>query len=116
MEAGELVVPAITIFEVLKCLMVQGMAHAVPQVESPMRRFPVVELSAERASAAAALAVKHKLPMADSTIYAAAQLRLKAPGRAFPSEFCRSRPTARGSAWCPKPRCIRRVGRCWSRQ
>ena len=71
-EAGELVVPSITIFEVVKRMAVQGVGHAVPQVESHMRRFPVVELTADRASAAAALSVQHKLPMADSIIYAAA--------------------------------------------
>ena len=34
--------------------------------------FTVIDLTADRASAAAALSVKHKLPMADGIIYAAA--------------------------------------------
>lgn len=37
-----------------------------------MRRFTIIELTAGRASAAAAVSLKHKLPMADSIIYAAA--------------------------------------------
>ncbi len=47
-------------------------AASAARVQSHMRRFPIVELTADRASAAAALSHKHKLPMADSIIYAAA--------------------------------------------
>lgn len=71
-EEGELVVPAITIFEVCKRVrLTQSVADAA-RVESHMRRFAVIDLTADRASAAAALSQKHKLPMADSIIYAAA--------------------------------------------
>ena len=71
-EDGELVVPAITIFEVCKRVRLTQLIADADRVESHMRRFTVVELTADRASAAAALSVKHKLPMADSIIYAAA--------------------------------------------
>ncbi len=71
-EAGELVVPAITIFEVCKRVRITQTAASAARVESHMRRFSIVELTADRASAAAALSHKHKLPMADSIIYAAA--------------------------------------------
>ncbi len=71
-EGGELVVPAITIFEVTKRARLMGSVANAQRVESHMRRFPVVELTADRASAASAVSVKHKLPMADSLIYACA--------------------------------------------
>ena len=71
-EAGEVIVPAITIFEVCKRVRVTQTAANAARVESHMRRFTVVDLTAERASTAAALSIKHKLPMADSIIYAAA--------------------------------------------
>jgi toxin FitB len=69
---GDLVVPAITIYEVVKRLLVLGFPAEAVRAESHMRRFQVVELTAERASKAAHLAVLHKLPLADSIIYAAA--------------------------------------------
>lgn len=71
-EEGDLLVPAISIFEVLKRIRLTQSGQQADLMESHMRRFPVVELNAERASAAAALSVKHKLPLADSIIYAAA--------------------------------------------
>ena len=69
---GDLAVPAITIFEVTKRVRLTQTAAAAERVESHMRRFPVVDLTADRASAAAAISTRHKLPMADSIIYAAA--------------------------------------------
>ena len=71
-EAGDLIVPSITIFEVCKRMAMQGAADRVPMVESHMRRFPVADFTADRASAASAVSVQHNLPMADSIIYAAA--------------------------------------------
>jgi toxin FitB len=71
-EAGELIVPAITIFEVAKRVRITQSAVDAARVESHMRRYAVVELTADRASAAAAVSVQYKLPMADSIIYAAA--------------------------------------------
>jgi toxin FitB len=69
---GDLIVPAITIYEVVKRLLVLGFPAEAARAETHMRRFPVVELNAERASKAAHLAVQHKLPLADSIIFAAA--------------------------------------------
>ena len=71
-EEGELVVPAITIFEVCKRVRLTQSTADANRVESHMRRFTVIDLTADRASAGAALSVKHKLPMADGIIYAAA--------------------------------------------
>lgn len=70
-EAGDLVVPAITLYEVRKRTLQFGSETAANQVEQHMRRFPVIDLTADRASAACKLAIRHKLPMADSIIYAA---------------------------------------------
>ena len=69
---GDLAVPAITIFEVTKRVRLTQTAAVAERVESHMRRFPVVDLTADRASAAAVISTRHKLPMADSIIYAAA--------------------------------------------
>jgi toxin FitB len=71
-EEGELVVPAITIFEVCKRIRLTQSVAEADRIESHMRRFTVIDLTADRASAAAALSLKHKLPMADGIIYAAA--------------------------------------------
>lgn len=71
-DAGALIVPAITIFEVTKRVRLTQSAADARRVESHMRRYTVVELTADRASAAAAISVQYKLPMADSIIYAAA--------------------------------------------
>jgi len=70
-DGGNLVVPAITIFEVTKRVRMLGTTAQAQRVESHMRRFEVIDLTADRASAASALSLKHKLPMADSIIYAA---------------------------------------------
>ena len=71
-EAGDLVVPANTIFEVSKRVRLTQSAADAARVESHMRRYTVIELTADRASAAAAISIQHTLPMADSIIYAAA--------------------------------------------
>lgn len=69
---GDLIVPAISIYEVVKRLLVLGYPAEAARAEKHMRRFPVVELTAERASKAAHLAPQHRLPLADSIIFAAA--------------------------------------------
>jgi toxin FitB len=71
-ETGRIIVPAISIFEVSKRALLLSSEKAAQRVEQHMRRFTVVDLTAERASAAARLSIQHKLPMADSLIYAAA--------------------------------------------
>ena len=71
-ETGELLVPAITILEVTKRVRQTQSAANADRVESHMRRFPVIDLTADRAGAAAAVSIRHKLPVADSIIYAAA--------------------------------------------
>ncbi len=70
-ESGKVVVPAVTIFEVTKRARIMGSEADAQRIESHMRRFSVLDLTAERASSASLLSLKHKLPMADSMIYAA---------------------------------------------
>lgn len=69
---GNLIVPAITVFEVTKRARLVLSEADAQRVEAQMRRFPVIDLTADRASAAARLSVQYKLPMADSLIYAGA--------------------------------------------
>ena len=71
-EAGQLIVPSITIFEVTKRARLMGSERDCQRIESHMRRHTVADLSAERASATSMVSIQHKLPMADSIIYAAA--------------------------------------------
>jgi predicted nucleic acid-binding protein len=71
-EGGKIYVPAVTIFEVTKRARIMGNEDDAQRIESHMRRFTVLDLTADRASAASLLSLKHKLPMADSMIYAAA--------------------------------------------
>ena len=71
-EDAKLLVPAITIFEVTQHTRRQKSEKEAQRIESQMRRFPVIDLTADRASAASAVSAKYKLPMADSIIYAAA--------------------------------------------
>lgn len=70
-ESGKLLVPAVTIFEVTKRARVMGNQADADRIESHMRRFSVIDLTAERASSAAKCSFEFKLPMADSMIYAA---------------------------------------------
>jgi predicted nucleic acid-binding protein len=70
-ESGKITVPAVTIFEVTKRARIMGNEEDAQRIESHMLRFTVLDLTAERASAASLLSIKHKLPMADSMIYAA---------------------------------------------
>jgi toxin FitB len=76
-EGGALVVPSISIFEVTKRIRLLASEKEAKQVEAHMRRFKVLELTADRASQASRLSSEFKMPMADSIIYAAA-LEVKA--------------------------------------
>lgn len=76
-EGGAVVVPSISIFEVTKRIRQLASDKEARQVEAHMRRFKVIELTADRAAQASRLSSDLKMPMADSIIYAAA-LELKA--------------------------------------
>ncbi len=68
----DLLVPAITLTEVFKCIARQrDEATALPYV-ALMQQGSVVKLDAVLALDAAVLGMRHKLPLADSIIYATA--------------------------------------------
>ncbi len=71
-EGGKVIVPAISIFEVTKRIRQLASEKEAVRVESHMRRFKVIELTADRAAQASKLSSELKMPMADSIIYAAA--------------------------------------------
>ena len=73
-EAPEsLIVPAITILEVFKVVLRDRGESEALQAAALMQQGAVVPLDATLALAAAKLGVDHKLPLADSVIYATAQ-------------------------------------------
>lgn len=69
----ELLVPAITLLEVFKRIAQQRDEATALQYVAVMRQSTIVDLDASLALRAAALGLRHKLPLADSIIYATAQ-------------------------------------------
>ena len=69
----ELVVPSITLLEVFKRISQQRDESTALQYVAVMQQSTVVELDAALALRAAALGLRHKLPFADSIVYATAQ-------------------------------------------
>jgi len=69
---GELIVPTITLYEVYKKLLAEKGEEYALDVVSYMQTGTVVELNAGLSLSAAQISRKHKLPMADSIIYATA--------------------------------------------
>ena len=72
-DVEELVVPAVTLFEVFKRIRVQRDLASALYAVAQMRRGRVVELDAHLAVAAAELSAEMGLPMADSIILATAR-------------------------------------------
>ena len=73
-EATEtLVVPSITILEVFKVVLRERGESEALQAAALMQQGSVVPLDGTLALAAAKLGVEHKLPLADSVIYATAR-------------------------------------------
>ena len=68
-----LLVPTITLFEVFKRIAVQRDENDAIACVAVMQQGEVVPIDAARALQAAKLSLKHRLPMADSLIYATAQ-------------------------------------------
>jgi predicted nucleic acid-binding protein len=68
-----LLVPSITLLEVFKRICQQRDESAALQYVAVMQQSTVVELDAALALHAAALGLRHKLPLADSIVYATAQ-------------------------------------------
>jgi len=66
----ELIVPTITLYEVYKKLLAEQNEEYALDVVSYMQTGTVIELTAGLSLSAAQISRKHKLPMADSIIYA----------------------------------------------
>ena len=69
---GNLIVPMITLYEVYKKLLAEKDEEYALSVISYMQTGTVIELNAALSLFAAQISRKHKLPMADSIIYATA--------------------------------------------
>lgn len=74
-DTRRLVVPTITIAEVFKRILQQRDETSALRAVAVMQQGEVIPLDATLALAAARLGLAHKLPLADSLIYATALLR-----------------------------------------
>ncbi len=72
-KADNLLVPSITLLEVFKRISQQRDEATALQYVAVMQQSTVVDLDAALALHAAALGLRHKLPLADSIVYATAQ-------------------------------------------
>ena len=72
-RADALVVPSIVLLEVFKRLYQQVGEHAALTAVAQMQQGRVVDLDAPLALTAAQLGVQHRLPLADSVVYATAR-------------------------------------------
>ena len=72
-KAEELIVPAISVFEVFKCVLQQRDEASALQAAALMQQGRAVALDPALAMAAAKLSFELKLPMADSIILATAR-------------------------------------------
>jgi predicted nucleic acid-binding protein len=72
-KSADLIVPTVSVYEVFKRVLQQRGENAALSAVAVMQQGEVVELTAPLALSAATLSVKHKLPMADSIMYATAR-------------------------------------------
>ena len=72
-QLDQLLVPVISLYEVHRVLSRQFPAEAVQSCLDVMRQGRVLDLTDKRAIAAAEIAAKHKLAMADAVIYSMAR-------------------------------------------
>lgn len=70
---GELVVPAVSVYEVFKVVLRESGENAALQACAAMQRGAVADLTSKLALAAARLSLLHGLPMADAVILATAR-------------------------------------------
>jgi predicted nucleic acid-binding protein len=73
-NAAELIVPAITIYEVFKAVLRQRNESDALQAVALMLQGSVVDLTATISILAAKISLEHEMPMADSIILATARL------------------------------------------
>lgn len=72
-RADTLLVPSITVLEVFKAIARQRDESTAIRYTAVMMQSETIDLDPELAISAALLGLKHRLPMADSIIYATAQ-------------------------------------------
>ncbi|MEX0731173.1 MAG: type II toxin-antitoxin system VapC family toxin [Aquisalimonadaceae bacterium] len=73
-STAELIVPAISLYEVFKRVMQQRGEGNALQAVALMQQGQVIELSSALALSAARTGLEHRLPMADSIIFATAKV------------------------------------------
>ncbi len=73
-DVEHLVVSTINVYEVFKRILVQRDEHSALQAVAIMEQGHVIDLSSEIALSAAQISNEKKMPMADSMIYATAQM------------------------------------------
>ncbi len=72
-DTGDLIVPVVCLYEVFKKVNTVGNEGQALQAITQMKQGRVIDLTEDVALSAALVSLKHKLPMADSLIYATAQ-------------------------------------------
>ena len=72
--AGELLVPSVSVFEVYRHILRERGADDALRAIAGLQRGRQINLDADLALTAAELALEHRLPLADSIIYATAQV------------------------------------------
>ena len=72
-DATDLIVPTLSLYEVFKRVLQQRGENAALSAVAVMQQSEVVDLGAALALSAATLSARHKLPMADSIMYATAR-------------------------------------------
>lgn len=72
-NSADLIVPTVSVYEVFKRVLQQRGENAALTAVAVMQQGDVVDLTAPLALSAATLSVTHKLPMADSIMYATAR-------------------------------------------
>jgi predicted nucleic acid-binding protein len=73
-DRKRLIVPSICLYEVFKSLLRQSGKKEALEKTTAMRQGLVVDLSGQLSLRAAAISLKHRLPMADSIILATARI------------------------------------------
>jgi len=72
-NTDQLIVSSINIYEVFKRILSQRDEHSALQAIAIMEQGHVIDLTSEIALSAAQISIEHKIPMADSIIYATAK-------------------------------------------
>ena len=72
-NADEIIIPAITLYEVFKKLLLETSEDEALLAVAHMKQRTVIDLNYELSLSAAVISKNHKLPMADSIIYATAE-------------------------------------------